>query len=89
VDPIAQVKTAFQVRHAIEHSFSRVGKPFVDKTRDTWARSTWCRLFAEQGMPRLQQRITVKPLDVHVTAAAMTHLGRLVVEHWQRETGER
>jgi hypothetical protein len=87
VDPIAQVKTAFQVRHAIEHSFSRVGRPFVAKTRDTWSHSTWCRLFAEHGSPKLGERITVSPLDIQVTAAAMTHMGRLVMAHW-RETTE-
>ncbi len=54
------------------------------KTRDTWSRSTWCRLFAEHGSPRLRQRITVSPTDIQVTAAAMTHMGRLVMEHWQR-----
>ncbi len=88
VDPIAQVKTAFQVRHAIEHSFSRVGKPFVEKTRDTWHCSTWCRLFAERGSPRLDQRVTVAAIDVQVTAAAMTYVGGIVVDHWRRATGE-
>jgi hypothetical protein len=46
-NPWTQICMAFQVRHAIEHSFSKVGNSFLFKTKDIWDHSTWQRWWSD------------------------------------------
>ena len=71
LEPWAQIRTAFQVRHAIEHSFSRIGAAFVEKAKPFWDHSTWRRYFVGHGGPRLGDRIVLHDRDILATAAAM------------------
>ena len=79
VEPWAQIQTAFQVRHAIEHSFSRVNPDFLRKAGAVWPKSSWARHFSEVVGPKNGQRLTLDPTDVYVTASAMAAVGRKLV----------
>jgi hypothetical protein len=80
VEPWAQVHTAFQVRHAIEHAFSRVSKDFLGKARDHWPASSWRRHFDSALGPQEGKRLGLDDTDIRVTAAAMVAIaGQLAV----------
>jgi hypothetical protein len=79
VEPWAQIQTAFQVRHAIEHSFSRVNPDFLRKADAVWPKSSWSRHFTKEDGPKNGQRLTLDPTDVYVTASAMAAVGNKLV----------
>jgi hypothetical protein len=80
--PWKQIQVAFQVRHAIEHSFSRVGRSFVIKTKTIWNHSTWSRHFDDNG-PRMRQRIKIDGVDIIGTATSITWVTKQLVHHWE------
>ena len=81
--PLLQVRMAFQVRHAIEHSFSKVSLGFKHKTRKLWHRTTWRRPFAQEEGPCLGARILIDEIDIHATAASMTAIVKELAGHWE------
>ena len=86
VDPWIQIQMSFQVRHAIEHSFSRVGKPFLFKTKDLWQNSTWNRHFEANSGPQMGQRIPLDGVDICETAHSMTWVASKLREDWEGRT---
>ena len=84
--PMLQVRMAFQVRHAVEHSFSLVGQRFLHKTKGLYEKTTWRRHFKEQGGPPLGARISIDPVDIKATAASMTAVVRELSAHWKEFT---
>lgn len=83
IRPFSQVRTAFQVRHAIEHSFSRVGDSFIYKTAKDWQFSTWKRQFQKSNGPGLGMRIMVDTVDINATIVAMSLVGDKLEETWK------
>ena len=86
-NPWTQIKMSFQVRHAIEHSFSKVGKPFLFKTKALWRDTTWSRHFDPQSGPELGQRVLIDGVDICRTASSMTWVASMLREHWQEALG--
>ena len=84
----SQVRVAFQVRHAIEHSFSRIGEGFIYKTTHDWKHSSWYRQFATSQGPRLGERILVDSLDINATAAAMGLVATALERIWRQFCSE-
>lgn len=86
----SQIATAFQVRHAIEHTYSKVawhdlkkfalisteGAPKLANLR--WERSTWAREELQVGMA-----LTVLPEDIEATAAAMGLVAETLLANWK------
>ena len=83
----SQLRVAFQVRHAIEHSFSRVGEGFIYKTAHDWKHSSWHRQFASCHGPRLGERIMVDCFDINATAAAMSLIATTLDRIWNQFCG--
>jgi len=82
VEPWAQIATALQVRHSIEHTFSKIAPHDVDKFEATIRESSWARHFPDG--PIAERRLLVDRVDVLVTAAAMSVLAQYLSDEARR-----
>jgi len=97
-NPWKQVKVAFQVRHAIEHTFSKVGSGFVYHATPIINETTWSRYWAPvsqqlpvaQGLgfserPKIGDRMLLDNIDIRGTAAAMSWSVHMLNDHWDTQ----
>ncbi|MDM8552752.1 hypothetical protein QUF72_21915 [Desulfobacterales bacterium HSG2] len=75
--PIHQIITAFQVRHTIEHCFSKVTSSFREKVFCYLPRSSWIRHFPD--LIADGTRITIDETDIKLTAASMSFVSHVIV----------
>jgi hypothetical protein len=81
----SQVRMGFQVRHAVEHSHSKVAPGDLAKFSTSWQHSSWRRHFGPSG-PGAWQKIVIDADDIIATAAAMSVAGRHIrrrLDEWR------
>ena len=96
-NPWHQIQVAFQVRHAIEHTFSKVGEGFLQHTRCSFPETTWGRwwsvperqiaLARDMGFtdrPRIGDRVMLDRVDVLGTGASMSWTVSVIARHWSQ-----
>ena len=82
VDPLDQIMMAFQVRHTIEHNFSKVGASFTQKCRPYFNHTTWRRQFPNEESFVVGTRILIDETDIMTTAASMRFVSERLVRHY-------